>query len=103
MIEHQRLVSEKAGQNIFGNPIVDMDVVTNIPVRPTELKKCYRSDFKIIDLTIAFQRALCNEKYDIDDFSEQNGRELFNSFEKDGYVNYIYFSNVQIVLIGKMV
>jgi superfamily I DNA/RNA helicase len=66
-------------------------------VRPTELKKCYRSDSKIRDLTIAFQRALFNEKYDIDDFLEQNGIGLFDSFEKEGYVNYIYLSNAQIV------
>ncbi len=66
-------------------------------MRPTELKKCYRSDSKIRDLTIAFQRALFNEKYDIDDFLEQNGIGLFDSFEKEGYVNYIYLSNAQIV------
>ena len=48
-------------------------------------------------MTIAFQRALFNEKYDIDDFLEQNGIGLFDSFEKEGYVNYIYLSNAQIV------
>jgi len=84
-------------QNIYGNPIENKDVVTNIPVRPTELKKCYRSDSKIRDLTIAFQRALFNEKYYIDDFLEQNGIGLFDSFEKEGYVNYTYLSNAQIV------
>lgn len=84
-------------QNIYGNPIANKDVVTNIPVRPTELKKCYRSNSKIRDLTIAFQRTLFSNKYDIDDFSEQNEAGLFDSFEKVGYVNYIYLSNAQIV------
>lgn len=84
-------------QNIYGNPISNKDVVTNIAVRPTELKKCYRSDSKIRDLTLAFQRTLFNGKYDIDDFSEQKGGGLFDSFEKEGYVNYIYLSNAQIV------
>lgn len=84
-------------QNIYGNPIANKDVVTNIAVRPTELKKCYRSDSKIRDLTIAFQRALFKDKYEIDDFSEQNGVGLFDAFEKAGYVNYIYLSNAQIV------
>lgn len=84
-------------QNIYGNPIANKDVVTNIPVRPTELKRCYRSDSKIRDLTLAFQQTLFNDKYDIDDFSEQNGAGLFDALEKDGYVNYIYLSNAQIV------
>lgn len=84
-------------QNIYGNPIANKDVVTNIPVRPTELKKCYRSDSKIRDLTIAFQKTLFSNKYDIDDFSEQHEDGLFDSFEKEGYVNYIYLSNSQIV------
>lgn len=84
-------------QNIYGNPIANKDVVTNIPVRPTELKRCYRSDSKIRDLTLAFQQTLFNDKYDIDDFSEQNVAGLFDALEKDGYVNYIYLSNAQIV------
>lgn len=84
-------------QNIYGNPIENKDVVTNVPHRPTTLSKCYRSDSKIRDLTLDFQKILFGDKYELDDFGKDENGGLFANEEKEGYINYIYLSNAQIV------
>ena len=77
-------------QNIYGQPTVKKDVVTNVR-GVNELKYCYRSDFKVRDLAQLFQRDIFKEKYDIDDF-EENGKygSLGLETDKDGYINYMY-------------
>ena len=84
-------------QNIYGNPIENKDIITNIPARPTYLKHCYRSDSKIRDLAVEFQKVRFGDKYELDDFNDENEGGLFANMEKPGYVNYIHLSNTQIV------
>ncbi len=83
-------------QNIYGNAIENKDIVTNIKGRPTELKICHRSDSKIKDLTLEFQKTLFNEKYEIDSFTDEETSS--NSlFDKEGYIKYTYFLNIPII------
>lgn len=84
-------------QNIYGNPTENRDVITNIQARPTYLKHCYRSDSKIRDLTLEFQKVRFGDKYELDDFSDENEGGLFANEEKPGFINYIHLSNTQIV------
>ena len=77
-------------QNIYGQATQNKDVVTNVK-GVNELKYCYRSDFKVRDLALSFQKNIFKDKYDIDVFSE-NGTESFFGVkeEKKGYINYMY-------------
>ncbi|WP_302260614.1 NERD domain-containing protein [uncultured Bacteroides sp.] len=84
-------------QNIYGNPTENKDVITNIPARPTYLKHCYRSDSKIRDLALEFQKVRFGDKYELDDFNAENDGGLFANVEKPGFINYIHLSNTQIV------
>lgn len=84
-------------QNIYGNPTENKDVITNIQARPTYLKRCYRSDSKIRDLALEFQKVRFGDKYELDDFSVENEGGLFANEEKPGFINYIHLSNTQIV------
>lgn len=82
-------------QNIYGNPIKNKDIITNILGRPTELKICHRSDSKIRDLTLEFQKTLFSKKYELDNMvNEKIGEGLF---EKEGYTKYTYFLNMPII------
>lgn len=82
-------------QNIYGNPIKNKDIITNILGRPTELKICHRSDSKIRDLTLEFQTTLFSKKYELDNMvNEKIGEGLF---EKEGYTKYTYFLNMPII------
>ncbi|WP_297579768.1 ATP-dependent helicase [uncultured Helicobacter sp.] len=82
-------------QNIYGNPIKNKDIITNILRRPTELKICHRSDSKIRDLTLEFQKTLFSKKYELDNMvNEKIGEGLF---EKEGYTKYTYFLNMPII------
>ena len=84
-------------QNIYGNPTENKDVITNIQARPTYLKHCYRSDSKIRDFALEFQKVRFGDKYELDDFSDENEGGLFANEEKPGFINYIHLSNTQIV------
>ena len=78
-------------QNIYGQPIAQKDVKTNIDGRPIELKYCFRSDFKVQDLALSFQKEFYNGKYDIDEFEDNTSIDTLDlQIEKDGYINYIY-------------
>lgn len=80
-----------AKQNIYGQPIDKKDVVTNVQGKPNELRRCFRSDFKVRDLALLFQRNIFKEKYEIDDFEENNKiGPLGLTIEKEGYINYMY-------------
>jgi len=77
-------------QNIYGQPTVQKDVVTNVR-GVNELKFCYRSDFKVRDVAQLFQRNIFKEKYEIDDFEENNKiGPLGLTIDKEGYINYMY-------------
>lgn len=83
-------------QNIYGNITEVKDVSTNVRSRPIELKTCYRSDFKVRDLAVEFQKRVFQDKYDIDEFNTSNG-DLTFAFEKEGYLNYIYLEDTDSV------
>lgn len=85
-------------QNIYGQQTHNKDVVTNVPGSPNELKYCFRSDFKVRDLAHSFQSAIFSEKYDVDDFSENNNYFFGEKIEKDGYLNYMYLSDVNPIV-----
>lgn len=88
-------------QNIYNNKIENKDLVTNIGKGGSVrfLKRCYRSDYKIKDLAIAYQKTYFEDKYLIDNFNEKPTlAEL--PFERNqlGEVNYIYLpsgNNIQ--------
>lgn len=85
-------------QNIYGQPTQQKDVVTNVQARPIELKYCYRSDFKVRDLAQSFQRGIFKDKYDVDDFSENDTiGSLGLTIEKEGYINYIYLPEADTI------
>ncbi len=82
-------------QNIYGNTIEAKDVVTNVNGFNL-LKHCYRSNSKIKDLAIEFQRNVFIDKYDIDNLEEnEEDKDQTLGFEeqKFGYVNYIYLQS----------
>lgn len=80
-------------QNIYGQSIQNRDVVTNVR-GVNELKYCYRSDFKVRYLALSFQKNIFQDKYDIDDFSENGTYSFFGvEQEKEGYINYMYLQN----------
>lgn len=77
-------------QNIYYQPIVKKDIVTNVH-GVNELKYCFRSDFKVRDLALGFQKNIFKNKYDIDDFSENETPSFFGlQEEKLGYINYMF-------------
>src|SRR5574344_21783 len=84
-------------QNIYSNPTDQKDVSTNVR-GVTELKRCFRSDFKIKDLAIEYQKNIFKDKYEIDAFNKVDIKSEFQ-FERNqqGYVNYMYLSQTNIV------
>lgn len=77
-------------QNIYGQPTAQKDVVTNVR-GVNELKYCFRSDFKVRDVAQQFQRNIFRDKYEIDDFEENNKiGSLGLTIDKEGYINYMY-------------
>lgn len=87
-------------QNIYGQPTSKKDVVTNV-YGVNELKYCYRSYSKIKDLAQSFQANIFQDKYDIDDFSENDSiGSLGLTIEKDGYLNYMYLTNTEDSIIA---
>lgn len=85
-------------QNIYGQPTSQKDVVTNV-LGVNELKYCFRSQFKIRDLAQSFQRNIFKEKYDIDEFEENNTiGPLGLTIDKGGYINYMYLSDKNTIV-----
>lgn len=77
-------------QNIYNNSTEGRDISTNVK-GVTELKNCYRSDFKIKDLAIEYQKDFFGDKYEVDNFNKSdNALEI--QFEKNqlGSIKYIY-------------
>lgn len=75
-------------QNIYDNELENKDIKTNVKQRPSEMKDCFRSDKKIKNIAVNFQKRLFINKYDIDDFNNQ----LTITFDKPSHINYIYIS-----------
>lgn len=73
-------------QNIYDNEQENKDIQTNVKQRPTEMKECFRSDVKIKNLAINYQKNIFQNKYDIDSFNNQTSL----SFGKESKVNYFY-------------
>lgn len=80
-------------QNLYNNRILNKDVATNVIGKPVELKRCYRSDYKIKDLAIEYQKNIFQDRYEIDDFNNNQNFEI--EFERDqlGDIKYIYLQN----------
>lgn len=77
-------------QNIYSNQIEGKDVRTNV-LGVTELKNSFRSDFKIKDLAIQFQKDIFKDKYEIDSFNTKEATlELGFGRNQLGSINYIY-------------
>lgn len=75
-------------QNIYDNELENKDIKTNVQQRPSEMKDCFRSDRKIKNIAVNFQKRLFINKYDIDDFNNQ----LSIEFDKPSQIKYIYIS-----------
>lgn len=85
-------------QNIYGQPISQKDVVTNVR-GVNELKYCFRSEFKVRDLAQSFQSSIFGDKYDLDDFSENGTWNFFGQEQqKEGHVNYMYLSDTNTIV-----
>lgn len=85
-------------QNIYAQPTENKDVVTNVR-GVNEFKHCFRSDFKVRDLAQLFQRNIFRDKYDIDDFSENNAiGSLGLKIDKQGDINYMYLNNTDTIV-----
>ena len=85
-------------QNIYGQPIAQKDVVTNVK-GVNELKYCYRSELKVRDLAQSFQRDVFGDKYDLDYFEENERKgELELTLDKDGFVNYMFLQETNPVV-----
>lgn len=80
-------------QNIYGNPTENKEFITNIRGGAFELKTCHRSDSKIQDFALEFQKSVFGDKYEIDSFAD--GESLFSDSEKIGSISYLYFDDVQ--------
>ena len=84
-------------QNIYNNKIENKDVSTNIR-GVVELKRSFRSDYRIKDLIMSFQNKFFKDKYEIDKKEEFTGTlEIGYSTEKKGSIHYIYLSNTDNV------
>ena len=84
-------------QNIYNNTTDGKDVSTNVR-GVTELKNCFRLDFKIKDLAINYQKDIFKDKYEIDNFnSKQNNLELDFGRNQQGSINYIHLINTDNV------
>ncbi|MCH8534996.1 MAG: AAA family ATPase [Flavobacteriaceae bacterium] len=84
-------------QNIYNNKTEFRDVSTNVR-GVTELKNCFRSDFKIKDLAISFQKDIFKNKYEIDNFNNKS-YDLEFEFKRnqEGSINYIYMPTAESV------
>lgn len=85
-------------QNIYNNTTDGKDIVTNVNRKPVQLKNCFRSDFKIKDLAIHYQKDIFKDKYEIDNFNaKQNNLEFDFERNQQGSINYIHLTNTDNV------
>lgn len=84
-------------QNIYNNTTDGKDISTNVR-GVTELKNCFRSDFKIKDLAIHYQKDIFKDKYEIDNFNDKtNNLEFDFGRNQQGSLNYIHLTNTDNV------
>lgn len=84
-------------QNIYNNKTEKKDISTNVR-GVTELKKCYRSEFKIKDLAIQYQKEIFKDKYEIDNFNQQEyTTKIPYEINQQGSINYIYLPNADSI------
>ena len=96
----QYLLFGDVKQNIYSNSTNGKDVVTNIIGKPIELIKCYRSQFKIRELAVDFQKEIFKDKYELDTFDKQTkdaGLTLDFDYNLEGYINYMYLDDTNTV------
>jgi len=85
-------------QNIYNNQVDNKDIVTNIVGKPTELLRCFRSDFKVRDLAVEYQKNIFRDKYEIDNFNDNTQtNEIQFERNQQGYINYMFLSNYNSV------
>lgn len=78
-------------QNIYNNQVDNKDIVTNIMGKPTELLRCFRSDFKVRDLAIEYQKNIFKDKYEIDNFNANiQSNEIQYERNQHGYIDYMF-------------
>ncbi|MFS4466167.1 ATP-binding domain-containing protein [Maribacter sp. 2210JD10-5] len=84
-------------QNIYNNKTDSKDISTNVK-GVTDLKNCFRSDFKIKDLAIHYQQDIFKDKYEIDSFNKkQQSLEIAFERNQEGSINYIYLPKADSV------
>lgn len=84
-------------QNIYGNPIKQKDIVTNV-LGVNELKYCFRSDYKVTEVAKAFQEIVFKDKYEIDEFEKDDVQGILDLHTiKEGYVNYMYLQGEELM------
>lgn len=84
-------------QNIYNNKTDYRDVSTNVR-GVTELKNCFRSDFRIKDLAVLYQKNIFKEKYETDSFNLKTETiELAFERNQQGSINYIYLQDTDNV------
>ncbi|MBD5296153.1 MAG: DEAD/DEAH box helicase family protein [Bacteroides sp.] len=77
-------------QNIYNRGTEGKDVSTNVRGVNT-LDTCFRSEMKIKDLALGFQRNFFGDKYDIDEtLTDEQDSLFFGQNLQQGYLNYIY-------------
>jgi hypothetical protein len=86
-------------QNIYNNKIENKDLVTNIGRNGSVrfLKRCYRSDYKIKDLAIEYQKEIFQDRYEIDDFNNSQNLEIQFERNQQGEIKYIYLQETNTI------
>lgn len=80
-------------QNIYNRGTEGKDVVTNVRGVNT-LDTCFRSEMKIKDLALGFQRNFFENKYEIDEtLTSEQDTLFFGQSLQQGYLNYIYLQS----------
>lgn len=78
-------------QNIYANEIASKDVITNVKGQPNKLDICFRSDYKIKDLAVEYQKNFFKDKYIIDNLNEIQLQGELNL--KIGDIKYVFLDN----------
>lgn len=89
-------------QNIYNMTLSHKDVVTNVQGVHT-LDSCFRSDKKIKDLALGFQRKFFSEKYEIDSTLFSDEDSLFDRKNlQQGIINYEFIQENDNDLVKKV-
>lgn len=80
-------------QNIYNRSTDGKDVATNVKGVNT-LETCFRSEMKIKDLALGFQRDFFGDKYEVDQTLTAEQDSLFFGHNlQQGYLNYMYLQS----------